>query len=113
MSIPFTHPYQRFNRVIKLDNEVIAGITATVYSWDVMEIEVVWVKENFRHKGYATALLQDMEQRAKEMKCNLIHLDTFDFQAKGLYEKVGYTVFGTLEDCPKGHKRYYMSKKIN
>jgi len=46
------------------------------------------------------------------MGCRISHLDTFDFQAKGFYEKLGYTVFGVLEDCPEGHNRYYMSKKL-
>ena len=46
------------------------------------------------------------------MKIRLIHLDTFDFQAKDFYLKHGYEVFGVLDDCPKGHKRYYMKKVL-
>lgn len=44
--------------------------------------------------------------------CNLVHLDTFDFQAKDFYLKHGYEVFGVLDDCPMEHKRYYMKKNI-
>ncbi|WP_202127900.1 hypothetical protein [Clostridium sp. C2-6-12] len=41
---------------------------------------------------------------------NLLHLDTFDFQAKDFYLKHGYEVFGVLDDCPMEHKRYYMKR---
>jgi len=72
----------------------------------------LWVKDDYRHRGYASALIDDVERKASEMNCRMAHLDTFDFQAKELYEKLGYTVFGVLEDCPAGHSRYYMSKKL-
>jgi len=36
----------------------------------------------------------------------------FSFQARGFYEKVGYTVFGRLDDCPPGHSRFYMQKPL-
>jgi hypothetical protein len=39
-------------------------------------------------------------------------LDTFDFQARGFYERNGYELFGTLDDCPPGHKRYYLKKAL-
>lgn len=28
------------------------------------------------------------------------------------YIKFGYELFGTLEDCPKGHFRYYLKKTL-
>ena len=28
------------------------------------------------------------------------------------YLKHGYEIFGILEDCPKGHKRYYLKKSL-
>ena len=48
----------------------------------------------------------------REKGCHLIHLDTFDFQAKDFYIKHGYEVFGVLDECPKKHKRYYLKKLI-
>ena len=41
-------------------------------------------------------MLAEVESAAKEKGCYLIHLDTFDFQAKEFYEKQGYAVFGVL-----------------
>ena len=42
----------------------------------------------------------------------LIHLDTCDFQSKDFYLKQGYEIFGVLDNCPKGHKRYYLKKML-
>ena len=103
--------FLRISRCIRNGNEVIGGILAEMY-WGVLCIEMLYVNEKYRNKGYASALLSDVENTAKENNCNLCHLDTFDFQARGFYEKHGYTVFGALEDCPEGHNRFYMSKKL-
>jgi len=46
------------------------------------------------------------------MGATLAHLDTFDFQAKDFYIKNSYKIFGVLENCPAGHKRYYFSKSL-
>ena len=105
-------PFLHFNRCIRDGNEVIGGILAELY-WNILYVDILWVKEGYRHKGYATALLTDVENAVKEMNCKISHLYTYDFQAKDFYEKLGYTVFGVLEDCPEGHNRYFMSKKLN
>ena len=52
------------------------------------------------------------EELAVEQGCNTIYLDTFDFQAPGFYEKLGFKVFGTLQDYPTGHQRFYLVKQI-
>ena len=39
-------------------------------------------------------------------------LDTFAFQAPAFYEKQGYTLFGTIEDLPPGHARYFLQKRF-
>lgn len=104
-------PFLHINKCIKEGNEIVGGILSNLY-WNILYIEILWVKEEYRNKGYATALLDSVENSARALNCKISHLDTFDFQAKDLYEKRGYKVFGVFEDCPEGHKRYYMSKKL-
>ena len=101
------------NRVIKDEaGQILAGITSMLYCWDCLYIDILWVKEGYRDLGYGSILLKEVERIAKEKGCKLIHLDTFDFQAKDFYIKQGYDVFGILEDCPIEHKRYYLKKKL-
>ena len=105
--------YYPVNRIIKgTDGDVIAGINSVLYGWNCLHVDILWIKESFRKQGYGTLLLNEVERISKEKGCKLIHLDTFDFQAKDFYLKQGYEVFGILNDCPTSHKRYYLKKNI-
>ena len=112
--VPFMQdpPFLSINKCIRDSGKVVGGILAQIYCWNILYIDVLWVQNEHRNNGYASALVSDIENTARKMGCKICHLDTFDFQAKGLYEKLGYTVFGILKDCPEGHNRYYMSKNL-
>ena len=94
------------------DGKIIAGCVAARTIWGTAEVSILWVDEAFRHQSLGSELLRDVEREAKAHACTIIQLDTFDWQAKKFYEKNGYTVFGVLSNCPKGHSRYYMSKSL-
>ena len=94
------------------NGRIVAGCLAARTVWGTAEVSVLWVDEAYRKQGLGTQLLADVEKDFKDNGCNIVLLDTFDWQARGFYEKQGYSVFGTLEDCPKGHCRYYMKKVI-
>ena len=105
--------FDTLDKMITDDNgKIIAGSVARMYCWNIAYIDTLWVDEPYHGKGLGAKLLAEVENTAKEKICYLIHLDTFDFRAKEFYEKQGYNVFGVLEDCPKGHCRYYLKKKL-
>jgi GNAT superfamily N-acetyltransferase len=99
------------NFIVKNNDDVIGGINAYVFS-GVLFIDILFVEESYREKKIGTYLLQKVENEAKAQGATLSHLDTFDFQAKDFYLKTGYEIFGALENCPQGHKRYYMKKVL-
>lgn len=94
------------------NGNIIAGCVARMYCWNVAYVDTLWVDETYRGKGLGAKLLEEVEITAKEKGCYLIHLDTFDFQAKEFYEKQGYEVFGVLDNCPTEHCRYYLKKNL-
>ena len=94
------------------DGTIIAGCVAARTVWGPAEVSLLWVDEVYRNQGLGSLLLGEVEREVKANGCTIILLDTFDWQAKGFYEKNGYAVFGELKDCPKGHSRYYMSKSL-
>ena len=100
------------SRIIQIQDEIIAGIVSRMYCWNCLYIDTLWVKEEYRKKSFGKILLDEVERIAKEKGCYLIHLDTFTFQAKDFYIKYGYKIFGILDDCPKGYKRYFLKKNI-
>ncbi len=104
--------YDRICLFVKNDDNLIqAGLIAFIY-WDCVFLDILWVSDELRHGGYGSKIMKRFEEIVFERNLNLIHLDTFDFQAQKFYKKQGYEVFGVLDDCPKGHKRYFMKKKI-
>lgn len=112
---PFSQqqPFVNLNFCIKDDSGlIIAGITSLMYCWGMLFVDILAVDEKYYKNGLGSKLLSHVENEAKKLGATLAHLDTFDFQAKDFYIKHGYEVFGVLDDCPKGHKRYYMKKVL-
>jgi GNAT superfamily N-acetyltransferase len=80
------------------------------YDW--MFVEYLAVPEALRGQRLGNALIAEAERIARARGCCGIWLDTFAFQARGFYEKLGFTVFGTLEDHPRGSRRFFLSKRL-
>lgn len=112
--VPFTQTPNPvyMNYVIKKNDLVIAGINATLYHWGILFVSELFVIAKFRGQCLGSRLLLYVETEALKLGGTLSHCDTFDFQAKDFYLKKGYRIFGVLEDCPPGHQRYYLSKKL-
>lgn len=100
------------NYVIKEEGMIIAGINACFYFEQILYVGELFVQENHRHRRLGSQLLNKVEEEAKKRGAMLVHLDSFDFQAVAFYLKKGYEIFAVLEDCPKGHKRYFMKKVL-
>lgn len=94
-------------------NNVIAGCAVEINDWGIAEIEPMWVEERYRGQGIGSALLREAERISAEKGCHLSTLLTHDWQAKGFYEKHGYTLCCTIEDWPKGHREYMFEKWLD
>lgn len=106
-------PFVKICRCARDDKgRLLGGVLACSVLWNVLYVETVWVREDCRGMQLASKLLAAVEEEARRNGCYMAQLDTFDFQARGFYEKCGYQVFGTLTDVPRGHERYYMCKKL-
>jgi GNAT superfamily N-acetyltransferase len=75
-------------------------------------VELLWLPEALRHGGVGTRLMRAAEAEAARRGCLGVWLDTYSFQARGFYEKLGYALFGTLDDCPPGFQRFYLFKRL-
>jgi len=109
----FTGPSQAIEYVVTLrdpDGKFRGGVYCDLY-WNALFIKWVWLDESLRKGGIGTKLLGDAEAEGRRRGAKMVHLDTFSFQARGFYEKLGYRVFGTL-DYPTGIQRHYMTKPL-
>ncbi len=112
--VPFTQSDSFINLNYKIEEkgEIVAGIIGCLNCWGCLHISILFVTESHRGKGNGRELLRKIESEAKSLSCHIIHLDTFDFQAKGFYLREGYEVFGELGNCPKNHTLFYLKKEI-
>jgi ribosomal protein S18 acetylase RimI-like enzyme len=91
--------------------EIVGGLYAyALYDW--LSIELLIVPETHRGQGFGTELMRRAEAHAIEARHVGIWLNTFSFQALGFYQKLGFEVFGTLDDHPRGNQRYFLRKLL-
>ena len=89
----------------------IGGLTGrTSAAW--LFVELLWLPEALRGTGLGTRVMLAAEAEAVRRGCLGAHLDTYDFQAPGFYRKLSYEVFGSIEDHPPGHTRFWMQKRF-
>lgn len=81
------------------------------YGW--MFVEYLAVPEAHRAAGYGTALMRRAEEIARDEACVGIWLDTFSFQARGFYEKLGFTLCGQIDEFPPGHQRFFLQRRLD
>ena len=86
----------------------LVGYTA----WGWLFIEKLWVAADLRGRGWAEKLLAAAESEALDRGCERAWLDTFNPQAKLLYERLGYRVFGELPNFVALRTRYFMKKRL-
>jgi GNAT superfamily N-acetyltransferase len=92
--------------------ERLGGLLGYVWS-DWLYVAILWVDDSLRGQGQATRLMDAAEDYARQRGCHSASLDTHSFQARPFYEKRGYEVFATLDDYPKGHKKFFLRKKLS
>ncbi len=94
------------------EGTLIGGLTATTY-WGWLDIDDLWLGESIRGQDIGTELMQMAETEAIRRGCKWAKLETFSFQARDFYEKLGYRVIGTLNDYPPGSSFYWMRKDFS
>jgi GNAT superfamily N-acetyltransferase len=90
---------------------VIGGILGHT-RWRWLYIDKLWVDELVRGKGIGSGLMAAAEDLARARGCTDASLDTFGYQARPFYEKLGYELFGTLEGYPPGSRQYFLRKRL-
>ncbi|WP_394208779.1 GNAT family N-acetyltransferase [Enterovibrio calviensis] len=87
----------------------VGGIVSRLWgNW--MYIRFLWVEPSLSGKGIGQTLMEKMEAYAIEQGCHSSMVDTFSFQAKPFYEKLGYECKMSLDEYPIEHQLHFLTK---
>jgi GNAT superfamily N-acetyltransferase len=90
---------------------VVGGVAARI-NWNWLDISLLWVDDRLRTTGWGGRLMEALEAEAVARGCTDAHVDTFSYQARPFYERLGYRAFAVLDDYPPGHQRIYLRKRL-
>ena len=99
-------------RLVARDDLGIVGGLLGHTKWKWLYVAKLWVDERGRGKGIGTQLITAAEELARTRGCTDASLDTFEYQARPFYEKLGYELFGTLDGYPPGYRQFYLRKRL-
>jgi GNAT superfamily N-acetyltransferase len=92
-------------------DQIVGGLHGRV--WDgVLEINLIWVHEDFRGEGYGRKLMEVAEAEGIARGCELAVLRTFDYQAPEFYTRLGYEEYAVVEGWPRGHRKHSFRKVL-
>jgi GNAT superfamily N-acetyltransferase len=103
--------YRRFAVSLRDDEEIVGGIVGEVWM-TVLFIQFFWIEARFRGKGYGAALIEKIEQQARQFGAVRSYLDTMSVQAPDFYRACGYEAFGALDGYPGGVTRHWFTKAL-
>ncbi len=92
------------------EHDIIQGGAVAEVDWGMFYVDLLWVQDGLRGQDYGKALMHTIEQTALDYGIPHIYLMTTDFQALPFYQHIGYKIFGTLQNRPKGYQYYYLCK---
>jgi GNAT superfamily N-acetyltransferase len=93
------------------EENIVGGLLGhTGYGW--LFTQMLVVPASLRRRGVGTEIMQHAEKEAVTRRCHSAWLDTFEFQARGFYERLGYKCFGELPNYPGDNSRFFMKKSL-
>ena len=104
--------FQPFGVFLRDPGGALVGGAWGYVNWNWLFVNLVWLAEPLRGGGHGARMMAALEEAARARGCHHAHLDTFSWQARPFYERLGYEVFATLDDYPPGHQRFFMRKRL-
>ena len=102
-----------FSIFLKNDQDISVGGVILTILWGGLEISSLWVDESLRGQGWGKKLMAAAETEGIKRGCHVAYTNTFSWQAPEFYQKLGYTLFGKIDNFPKGCTLSYFQKKLS
>ena len=91
--------------------DVLGGLCGELWGgW--LHVTYLWVAEVARGVGHGTRLMVNAEAYVRSRGAVGATLETYSFQARPFYERLGYAVCGSLDGYPSGHTKFFLRKAL-
>ena len=97
--------------VMKDGEKIIGGCFCNTFS-KCLYVDVMWLDEEYRGRGYGKLMISQAEKAGKENGCVFSHTCTFSYQSPEFYKACGYEVFAELRDYPDDVVQYFLKKTL-
>jgi GNAT superfamily N-acetyltransferase len=115
-NLQYAPPYNTQRLVVLLRDETgqLRGGLLGLTWWGWLRIDIMWLDEAVRGQEWGSRVIETAEAEGIRRGCHHAFLDTMSFQALPFYQKLGYTVFGQLDDLPagSGHRMHFLQKQL-
>lgn len=109
-------PFERIRLGLYLKDaagRTVGGLVGNLYPpHGAAIVKDFWLPDDLRGSGIGRRLMEALEREVLSRGATLIHLDTFDFQARGFYERLGYEVVGEVRYPKSGRMRYFLARTL-
>ena len=92
--------------------KIVGGVNGNYGTFGWLYVNALWVDEKLRGRGFGRELMKKIEAEAIKHGVKNAFLNTMSFQAPEFYKRLGYEVFGVLEDFPGEHSRIFLRKRL-
>jgi len=97
--------------MVKDVDNVIGACFCNTFS-RCLYVDVMWLDEAYRGRGYGKLMINHAEKVGKESGCVFSHTGTFSYQSPEFYIACGYEVFAELRDYPDDVVQYFLKKSL-
>lgn len=104
--------YQDFELYARDEHGAVVGGLFGHSGMGWLYVDYLWLDDAQRGAGLGARLMALAEAEAVRRGCGGVFLYTYSFQAPEFYHKLGFQPLGVLEDCPPGHQRHYLKKRL-
>jgi GNAT superfamily N-acetyltransferase len=96
--------------LLKSDDDKIIGGLQGNHNAEWLYINALWVDSIHRGKGYGKQMMLAVEEEVLKRGVTKSYLQTV--HSLGFYQKLGYEIFGVIENSPTGFNMYYVKKSL-
>ncbi|MCK0473283.1 GNAT family N-acetyltransferase [Halalkalibacter sp. APA_J-10(15)] len=91
--------------------KVLGGLFCETWSYGLY-IDVFWIADDYRNKGYGKIMIAEAERLGKELGCIFSHTCTFTYQSPEFYTRMSYEVFAVNDEYPEDIKQFFLKNKL-